>query len=123
MASTSSPTGLRRTVISAREGKVLKYTGINKHNNTHIYFSTPKRCRDCSQKSRCTRGKYRTIAIHTCEPARERAHRPSPDIRVCYLATGSACILLLIKSAGKLALVLSSSHLGVLGFAFEILLR
>ena len=23
---------------------------------------------------RCTRGKYRTLAIHTCEPARQRAH-------------------------------------------------
>jgi len=32
------------------------------------------RCRECSQKSRCTRGKYRTLAIHTCEPARQRAH-------------------------------------------------
>jgi len=38
------------------EGKVLKYTGINKRNNTHVYFSTPKRCRECSQKSGCTRG-------------------------------------------------------------------
>ena len=56
------------------EGKVLKYTGINKRNNTYVYFSTPKRCRECPQKSRCTRGKYRTIAIHTCEPARQRAH-------------------------------------------------
>jgi len=43
------------------EGKVLKYTGINKHSNTHVYFSTPKRCREGSQKSLCTRGKYRTI--------------------------------------------------------------
>src|SRR5215510_10646232 len=56
------------------EGKVLKYNGINKRNHTHIYNSTPKRCRECSQKSRCTRGKYRTIAIHTCEEARQRAH-------------------------------------------------
>jgi len=55
------------------EGKILKYNGINKRNHTHVYYSTPKRCRDCSQKSRCTRGKYRTIAIHTCEPARQRA--------------------------------------------------
>jgi transposase len=55
------------------EGKVLKYTGINKRNNTHVYFSTPKRCRECSQKSRCTRGKYRIIAVHTCEEARQRA--------------------------------------------------
>ncbi len=55
------------------EGKVLKYSGINKRNNTQVYFSTPKRYRECSQKSCCTRGKYRTIAIHTCEPARQRA--------------------------------------------------
>jgi Transposase DDE domain len=32
-----------------------------------------KRCRECSQKSRCTRGKFRSITIHTCEPARQRA--------------------------------------------------
>ena len=56
------------------EGKVLKYVGINARNRTHVYYSTVKRCRECSQKSRCTRGKYRTIAVHTCEPARQRAH-------------------------------------------------
>jgi transposase len=56
------------------EGKPLKYVGINPLNRTHLYYSTVKRCRECSQKSRCTRGKYRTIAIHTCEPARQRAH-------------------------------------------------
>jgi hypothetical protein len=56
------------------EGKLLKYAGINKRNRTHVYYSTVKRCRDCSKKSCCTRGKYRTLAIHTCEPARQRAH-------------------------------------------------
>jgi transposase len=55
------------------EGKVLKYVGINARHRTHVYYSTVKRCRDCSQKSRCTRGKYRTLAIHTCEAARQRA--------------------------------------------------
>ncbi len=45
------------------EGKILKYVGINARNRTHVY-STVKRCRECSQKSRRTRGKYRTIAIH-----------------------------------------------------------
>ena len=55
------------------EGKLLKYVGINKRNRTHVYYSTVKRCRDCSQKSCCTRGRYRTLAIHTCEPARQRA--------------------------------------------------
>jgi len=56
------------------EGKLLKYVGINARNRTHLYYSTVKRCRECSQKSRCTRGKYRALAIHTCEPARQRAH-------------------------------------------------
>ena len=56
------------------ERKLLKYVGVNPLNRTHLYYSTVKRCRDCSQKSRCTRGKYRTLAIHTCEPARQRAH-------------------------------------------------
>jgi hypothetical protein len=30
--------------------------------------------RHSSQKSRCTRGKFRALAIHTCEPARQHAH-------------------------------------------------
>ena len=72
------------------EGKFLKYVGINKRNRTHVYYSTVKRCRECSQKSRCTRGKYRTLNIHTCEPARQRAHAPGSDTSVRDRATGSA---------------------------------
>ncbi len=55
-------------------GKPLKYVGINQRNRTHQYHSTLKRCRGCLQKAQCTRGKYRILAIHTCEPARQRAH-------------------------------------------------
>ena len=55
-------------------GKILKYVGINARNRTHVYYSTVKRCRECSRKSRCTRGTYRTLAVHTCESARQRAH-------------------------------------------------
>ena len=54
----------------ASEGKPVKYVGINPRNRTHLYYSTVKRCRDCSQKSHCTRGKYRMLGTHTCEPAR-----------------------------------------------------
>ena len=54
--------------------RVTPSIGINPRNRTHLYYSTLKRCRECSQKSRCTRGKYRTLAIHTCESARQRAH-------------------------------------------------
>ena len=32
------------------EGKQLKYVGINQLNRTHLYYSTAKRCRECSQK-------------------------------------------------------------------------
>jgi hypothetical protein len=56
------------------EGKLLKYVGINQLNRTHQYHSTLKRCRGCSQKAQCTRGKYRIVAIHTCEAARQRAY-------------------------------------------------
>jgi hypothetical protein len=71
------------------EGKPLKYVGINPCNRTHLYYSTVKRCRECSQKSRCTRGKYRTLAIHTCESARQRAHTLAKT-PVRDLAAGSA---------------------------------
>jgi hypothetical protein len=47
--------------------------GINKRNRAHRYYSTVKRCRGCGQKPQCTRGKFRTIAIHTCEAARQKA--------------------------------------------------
>ena len=55
------------------EGKQLTYVGINSINRTHVYMATPKRCRDCTQKAQCTTGRYRQIAIHVHEPARQRA--------------------------------------------------
>ena len=55
------------------EGKQLTYVGINPRNRTHMYASTPKRCRDCSQKAQCTRGKTRFLQIHIYEGARQRA--------------------------------------------------
>src|SRR5205809_759640 len=51
----------------------LNYVGINKRNRAHRYYSTVKRCRGCGQKPQCTRGKFRTIAIHICEAARQKA--------------------------------------------------
>ena len=55
------------------EGKQLTYVGVNLRNRTHLYKATAKRCRGCSQKAQCTRGLYKTIAIHIHEPAREHA--------------------------------------------------
>ena len=72
------------------EGKPLKYVGINQRNRTHLYYSTAKRCRECSQKEPCTRGKYRMIAIHTCEAARQHAHALAKTPAVCEAcATGT----------------------------------
>src|SRR5437867_2450716 len=45
-------------------GKPLHYVGINKRNRAHRYYSTVKRCRGCGQKPQCTRGEFRTPAIH-----------------------------------------------------------
>jgi len=50
------------------ERKELTYVRINPRNRTHVYQSTRKRCRDCSQKPCC-----RQIAIHIHEPARQLA--------------------------------------------------
>jgi len=56
------------------EGKPLKYVGLDPRNRTHQYYSTVKHCGECSQKIRCTRGKYRSLRVHTCEAARQRAY-------------------------------------------------
>ena len=56
------------------QGKPMKYVGISTRNRTHLYYSTVKCCGECPQKNRCTRGKFRALAIHTCEPARQRAY-------------------------------------------------
>jgi transposase len=56
------------------EGKRLTYLGVNPRNRNHIYRATRKRCQECAHKSQCTRGRYRQIAIHVHEAARQRAH-------------------------------------------------
>ena len=55
------------------QGKQLTYVGINARNRTHVYASTPKRCRDCSQKAQCTRGQTRILQMHVYAGARQRA--------------------------------------------------
>jgi transposase len=55
-------------------GKPLNYVGINKGNRVHRYYSTAKRCRGCEQKPQCTRGQFRTIGIHICDAARQKAY-------------------------------------------------
>jgi transposase len=54
-------------------GKTLTYVGVNALNRTHVYAATLKRCRDCPQKTQCTKGRCRFLGVHIHEAARQRA--------------------------------------------------
>jgi transposase len=54
-------------------GEQLNYVGLNVRNLAHAYIGSGKRCGVCSQKVQCTSGRYKYLAIHMDEPARQRA--------------------------------------------------
>ena len=54
-------------------GEQLNYVGLNVRNRAHAYIGSAKRCGACSQKPQCTSGRYKYLAIHMHEPARQRA--------------------------------------------------
>jgi hypothetical protein len=54
-------------------GERLNYVGLNVRNRAHAYIGSAKRCGACSQKARCTNGRYKYLAIHIHESARQRA--------------------------------------------------
>jgi transposase len=54
-------------------GEQLNYVGLNVRNRAYAYIGSGKRCGACSQKAQCTRGRYKYLAIHMHEPARQRA--------------------------------------------------
>src|SRR6266581_433152 len=54
-------------------GEQLNYVGLNVRNRAHAYIGSAKRCGACPQKAECTSGRYRFLAIHMDEPARQRA--------------------------------------------------
>jgi transposase len=54
-------------------GEQLNYVGLNVRNRAHAYIGSGKRCGACSQKAQCTSGRYKYLAIHIHEPARQRA--------------------------------------------------
>ena len=54
-------------------GQPLNFVGLNVRNRTHAYIGSRKRCGACSQKSQCTTGHYKYLAIHIHEAARQRA--------------------------------------------------
>jgi hypothetical protein len=54
-------------------GEQLNYVGLNVLNRAHAYIGSAKRCGICSQKAQCTSGRYKYLAIHVHESARQRA--------------------------------------------------
>src|ERR1035438_7865327 len=54
-------------------GEQLNYVGLNVRNRAHAYIGSAKRCGTCSQKAQCTSGRYKYLAIHVHELARQRA--------------------------------------------------
>jgi len=54
-------------------GEQLNYVGLNARNRAHAYIGSAKRCGACSQKTQCTTGRYKYLAIHMHESVRQRA--------------------------------------------------
>ena len=54
-------------------GQQLNYGGRNERNRTFGYIGTRKKCGPCQQRSQCTTGLFRYLAIHMNETARQRA--------------------------------------------------
>ncbi len=54
-------------------GQQLNYGGRNERNRTFGYIGTRKKCGPCLQRSQCTTGPFRYLAIHMNEAARQRA--------------------------------------------------
>src|SRR6266849_6995204 len=55
------------------EGKPLRYRGRHPSMHGSSYCSTAAQCQGCPQKMRCTATAYRTLFIHSDEPARQVA--------------------------------------------------
>jgi hypothetical protein len=53
-------------------GQQLNYGGRNERNRSFGYIGTRKKCGPCQQRSQCTTGPFRYLAIHMNEIARQR---------------------------------------------------
>ena len=67
------PTCRKATAIICPAGQQLNYGGRNERNRAFGYIGTRKKCGPCPQKSQCTTGAFRYLAIHMNEAARQRA--------------------------------------------------
>jgi transposase len=63
----------KKNVYYCPEGKPLRYRGQHRTERGSSYCSTASQCQGCPQKMRCTPTAYRTLFIHSDEPARQVA--------------------------------------------------
>src|SRR6201997_5159519 len=66
------PISQKAAAIAVRLGN-SSTTLLNVRNRAHAHISSAKRCGACSQKTQCTSGRYKYLAIHIHESARQRA--------------------------------------------------
>src|SRR6476646_4681426 len=64
-------------------GERLNYVGLNVRHRAHAYIGSAKRCGACSQKAQCTSGRYKYLAIHVHESARQRARELANTPEFC----------------------------------------
>src|SRR3954468_6579938 len=56
---------------------------LNVRNRANAYIGSAKRCGACSQKAQCTSGRYKYLAIHVHESARQRARELANTPEFC----------------------------------------
>ena len=70
-------------VYSCPEGKVLRYRGLSRTTQGHIYQTTEADCLGCPVRKRCTRASTRRLFVHWHEPERQavRALADTPSYK------------------------------------------
>jgi transposase len=53
------------------QGEPLRYRGLSRGTQSHVYCCTTRQCGGCPQKERCTPGATRKLSVHWHEAARE----------------------------------------------------
>src|SRR4029077_15886371 len=60
-----------RNAYRCPDGKMLRYRGLSRTAQGHIYQTTEADCAGCPQKERCTPAPSRRLFVHWYEPARQ----------------------------------------------------
>ena len=60
-------------IFRCPQGQALRYRGMDRQAQGHLYQTAESQCRACPVKKRCTGGSTRRIFVHWHEPARQMA--------------------------------------------------